>query len=1032
MNRTFNLAEWAILHRPFVTFAMAVIVLAGAWSYSRVGRGEDPPFTVKDMVVQAHWPGATISDTLLQITERIEKKLQEIPDVDHIRSYTTAGQATIAVVLKGSVAPRRVPDIWYQVRKKIDDIRRTFPQGVVGPDFNDEFGDTYSIIYGFTADGFTHREMRDYVENVRSRLLLLQDVKKVDVIGALDERLYLEFSNLQLSGLGLNRTDLIRALQAQNAVTPAGIVRTPQENIQLRVSGGFSSEEDLRRVNFVSNGRLLRLADIGTVTRGYSDPPQPRFRINGQDAIGLGIVMRDGGNVINLGRNVTEAMASIVGDLPIGIEPRLIADQPTVVTGSVDEFMRSLGEALVIVIAISLLSLGLRAGAVVALSIPLVLGVVFVVMDLADIDLQRVSLGALIISLGLLVDDAMITVEMMVRKLEEGWDRVRAATHAYMTTHFPMGTGTLVTAAAFMPIGLAQSAAGEYLFSLFAVVAIALIVSWFVAAIFTPVIGYVLLPDGLQREAHAPEGRMSRAFRQTLLVCMRWRRATVAVAVGAFVLAMLGLILVHRQYFPASDRPELFVDLKLPLNASYAQTEGAATEFDRLLRNDPDIERWSTYVGQGAVRFYLPMLVQLPNNFFAQAVVVAKDLESRKRVQARIERELQAKLPEVVGRVYPLEMGAPVGWPVQYRVSGPEPIQVREIAHKLAAIMADNPQIRNLNYDWIETAKTVQIIVDQDQARLLNLSSESLAQALNMLISGVVVTQIRDGIHLIDVVMRAGEEERLSLATLQTLQVPLPTGLTVPLMQIASIGYGQEYPLIRRRDRMPTLTVQSDVVPGVQPETAVARMRARIDAFSASLPAGYEIAVGGVAEESAKSQRSLMASLPLMAIILLAILMVQLHSFQRMLLVLSVAPLGFSGVVMALLMSGKPLGFVALVGVIALVGMDVRNSVVLMVQIDEEIAAGRKPWDAVVEATVHRFRPILLTAAAAALGMIPIATTVFWGPFAFAVIGGLAVATVLTLLFLPALYVLWFRIKEPAASASEPAPPAALAAAAAE
>jgi multidrug efflux pump subunit AcrB len=1018
MNRIVNLADWAINHRSLVSFAMIVIVVTGAWSYSRLGRGEDPPFTVKDMVIQAHWPGATISDTLQQVTDRIEKKLQEIPNLDYIRSYTTAGQTTVAVVLKGSAPPRTVPETWYQVRKKIDDIRRTFPQGVIGPEFNDEFGDTYSVIYGFTADGFTHRELRDYVEGVRSRLLQVQEVKKVDVIGALNERLYLEFSNLQLSGLGLDRNDLIRALQTQNQVTPAGVVRTPQENIQLRVSGGFSSEDDLRRVNFVSGGRLFRLSDIGSVTRAYSDPPQPKFRVNGQDGIALGIVMREGGNVIALGRHVEEAMTSIIGDLPVGIEPRLMADQPTVVTGSVNEFMRSLAEALMIVMAISFLSLGLRAGAVVALSIPVVLAAVFVIMDFSNIALHRVSLGALIISLGLLVDDAMITVEMMIRKLEEGWDKAKAATYAYMTTHFPMGTGTLVTAAAFLPIGLAQSAAGEYLFSLFAVVAIALIVSWFVAAIFTPLIGFVLLPDTLRRRVGEERGRVIQAFRRVLLVSMRWRRVTVALAVGAFVVAVAGLGLVHRQFFPASDRPELFVDLKLPLNASYETTERAATELDRLLRQDPDIDRWSTYVGQGAVRFYLPMLVQLPNDFFAQAVVVTKGGNARDRVQLRLEKALQENLAHVIGRVYPLEMGAPVGWPIQYRVSGPNTNEIRSIAHSLAAVMAENSLLRNLNFDWIETAKTLQIVVDQDQARLLNLSSAAVAQALNTLISGIVVTQIRDGIHLIDLVMRAGEEERLSLAGLQTLQIPLPSGRTIPLVQVAAVGYGQELPLVRRRDRVPTLTVQSDPIAGVQPETAVAKMQQQIAALNATLPPGYRIERGGVVEESARSQRSLMAVVPLMGILLLSILMIQLHSFQRMFLVLSIAPLGFTGVVMALLLSGKPLGFVALVGVIALVGMDVRNSVVLMVQIDAEIAEGRSPWDAVVEATVHRFRPILLTAAAAALGMIPIATTVFWGPFAFAVIGGLFVATLLTLLFLPALYVMWFRIKEPPPSGS--------------
>jgi multidrug efflux pump subunit AcrB len=764
-------------------------------------------------------------------------------------------------------------------------------------------------------------------------------------------------------------------------------------------------------VNLVSHGQLVRLSDVGTVTRAYADPPQPMFRVNGKPAIALGISMREGGNVLALGDNIKREMASITAGLPIGIEPILVADQPNVVSHAVGDFMRSLEEALVIVIAISFLSLGFRAGAVVALSIPVVLAVVFVFMDLSDIALQRVSLGALIISLGLLVDDAMITVEMMIRKLEEGWTKAKAATYAYMTTHFPMGTGTLVTVAAFLPIGMAQSSAGEYLFSLFAVVAVALIASWFVAAIFTPLLGVVLLSEK-HRSRREPGGVM-RAFREVLLLCMRWRRVTVAVACAAFALAMVGLTFVPRQFFPSADRPELFVDMQLPQNASIVATEKVVSGLERLLRDHPDIERWSTYIGQGAIRFYLPMLVQLPNNSFAQAVVLTKNLDARERMRARIERAFQEQFPEVVGRVYPLEMGMPVGWPVQYRVSGPDTGQVRKIAYQLASLLTQSSDLSNVNFDWIETGKTLRIKVDQDQARLLNLSSESLAQALEIVVSGVTVTQIRDGIHLIDVVMRGPEQERVSLDSLGTLQIPLPNGRTVPLLQVAVIEYGQELPLIRRRDRLPTLNVQADVAPGVQPETAVGKLRSKIAALDATLPAGYKVEVGGVAEESARSQRSLMAEVPLMAILLLAILMVQLHSFRRILLVLSVAPLGFIGVVTALLVTGKPLGFVALVGVIALVGMDVRNSVVLMVQIDAEIAEGRNPWDAVVAATMHRFRPILLTASAAALGMVPIISTVFWGPFAIAVIGGLTVATIMTLTFLPALYVLWFRVKEP-------------------
>lgn len=1021
MIGTFNLSDWAIRHRPLVWFFMIVIVAAGLFSYQRLGRNEDPAFTIKTMVIQAAWPGATITDTLQQITDRIEKKLQETPYLDFIRSYTTPGQATIFVNLLGTTPARSVPDIWYQVRKKVGDIRNALPSGLVGPFFNDEFGDTYGIIYAFTADGFTHRELRDKVETIRSVLLQVPDVSKIDIFGTQDERIYVEFSVQRLAGLGIDRMALIQALQAQNAVTPAGIAQTAEEKILVRVSGGFQSEADLLKVNFVANGRLFRLSDIGTVKRGYADPPQPMFRIDGEPAIGLGISMRDGGDVLALGHNVAKAMHTIRGELPIGIEPRLVAEQPAVVEEAVREFMKALWEAIAIVLAVSFLSLGLRAGAVVACSIPLVLAMVFVAMEIGGIDLQRVSLGALIIALGLLVDDAMITVETMVTRLELGWDKARAATFAYTSTAFPMLTGTLVTVAGFVPIGFARSAAGEYTFSLFAVVAIALVASWFVAVIFAPLIGVTILPAEVKHVQHAEPGRIMRRFRSLLLGAMRWRWLTIAVTIGLFALSLGAMRFVPQQFFPSSDRPELLVDLKLPDNASIYATADAATRLDDLLRGDADIERWSTYVGRGAVRFYLPLNVQLNNDFFAQAVIVTKSLEARDRVLARLEKAIPDQFPGLVGRVYPLEMGPPVGWPVQYRVSGFDPEQVRQIAYRVAQVMAES-QTQKINFDWIETARTLRMKVDQDQARLLGVSSEQLAQALNIVVSGITVTQVRDGIYLIDVVARAGAEDRITPATLRTLQIPLQGGRTVSLMQLASIEYGQELPLIWRRDRKPTLTVQGDVLPGVLPATVVKELAPRIAEINAGLPLGYSVTVGGTEEESAKSQASVAAVVPIMLLLMLTLLMLQLQSFQKLFLVLSVAPLGLIGVVAALLAFGKPLGFVAILGVIALIGMIVRNSVILVDQIDVEIAHGRHAWDAVVEATLHRFRPILLTAAAAILGMIPIAPTVFWGPMAYAIMGGLAVATALTLIFLPALYVAWFRVHEPKREQAEATP----------
>jgi len=705
-------------------------------------------------------------------------------------------------------------------------------------------------------------------------------------------------------------------------------------------------------------------------------------------------------------------MKEITAKLPVGIEPALIADQPVTVEHAVDDFMEALWEAVGIVLAVSLVSLGMRAGAVVALAIPLVLAAVFVAMEVFGIDLQRISLGALIIALGLLVDDAMITVETMVTRLEHGDDKEHAATFAYTSTAFPMLTGTLVTVAGFVPIGFAHSAAGEYTFSIFAVVAIALITSWVVAVLFAPLLGVWLLKK--PRAVHSQEpGPIMRMFRRFLALAMRARWVTILVTLGLFAAALCGMRLVPQQFFPSSDRPELLVDLQLPENASIYATQKVSAAVDKLLNGDPDVDHWSTDVGEGAVRFYLPLNVQLPNDFFAQLVVVTKGIAQRERVKAKLEQALATEFPSVVGRVYPLELGPPVGWPLQYRVSGPEPDQVRAIAFKVAEDLGSTPGASNVNYNWMEPGRTVRIRVDQDQARLLGLSSQELAQAVNRVVSGITATQMRSGIYLVDVLVRASDEQRMSLSTIRTLEVPLSNGRTVPLSQIASVDYGQEYPIVWRRDRRPTVTVQADVAPGVQAATVVQTLAPKIAALNAGLPSGYRIEVGGTVEESSKAQASVAAVLPLMLVLTLTVLMIQLQGFSRLFLVLSVAPLGLIGVVAALLLADKPLGFVALLGVLALTGMIARNSVILIDQIETEKAHGRHPWDAVVEAATHRFRPILLTAAAAILGMIPIAPTIFWGPMAYAIMGGLAVATLLTLVFLPALYVTWFRIRQP-------------------
>jgi multidrug efflux pump subunit AcrB len=1007
----FNLSEWALSNRSITVYLMIIAVLAGIASYFRLGRAEDPTFIIKTMVVSAAWPGATVEETLKQVTERLERKLQETPHLDYLRSFTRAGVTTIFVNLKGSTTAQQVPDVWYHVRKSIGDIRHTLPAGVLGPAFNDDFGDTFGIIYGFTADGFTHRELRDYVEKVRSELLHVADVSKIEILSAQDERIFVEFSTKDLANLGLDRSTLIAALQAQNVVQPAGAVQTETETLQLRVSGAFQSEDDVRNINFVVNGRVLRLADIANVRRGFADPPQPMFRVNGEPAIGLAIAMRDGGDILALGKNLSRAMKRVGADLPVGIEPKLVADQAVTVESAISEFMGSLWQAVAIILFVSFISLGVRPGLVIATAIPLTLAIVFSVMEIVNIDMQRISLGALIIALALMVDDAMTTTDAMLTRLAQGDSKVDAATFAFRNYAVAMLAGTLVTIAGFVPVGFAASSAGEYTFSLFAVVAIALIVSWFVAVLFAPLLGLAILkpPSG---EKKTEPGFVFRTYKAFLTGAIRVRWLTLALTIGMFVVSFLAMPLIPRQFFPSSDRPELLVDLSLPQNASIYASEDIAKRFDAALKDDTDIDRWSTYVGRGAIRFYLPLNVQLPNNFFTQAVIVAKDVPARERLQVKLEKLLANEFPSVVARVYPLELGPPVGWPIQYRISGPEISKVREFSLQLGELIAKNPQTVNINYDWMEPARQLRIRIDQDEARLLGLSSQALANTLNTVISGVAITQVRDDIYLVDVVVRATQDQRVSIDTLRNTAIPLPGGRTVPLSQFATFEYEQEYPLVWRRDRLPTLTVHADLRPGVLPDTVVTALTPDIAAFSKSLPAGYQLAVGGTVEESAKSQASVLAVIPAMLLIMLTVLIFQLRSFQKLFIVLSVAPLGLIGVVLALLSFNRPLGFVAILGVLALLGMITKNAVILIGQIDAERDAGKDILTAVIDASSARFRPIMLTAISTVLGMIPIAPTVFWGPMAFAIMGGLLVATILTLIFLPTLYVTWFSLTD--------------------
>ena len=1007
----FNLSDWALHHRSFVFYLMIVSAIAGFWAYSNLGREEDPPFTIKIMIVKTLWPGATTLETVDQVTDRIEKKLEELPSLDFTRSYTKPGESVVFVSLKDTVAAEAVPDLWYQVRKKISDIKHTFPSGVQGPFFNDEFGDTFSLIYALTSDGFTHREMRDYAEEVRTGLLGVKDVAKVDLIGVQEEKIYLEFSTRQIAALGLDLNALMSSLQAQNAVVPSGGIDAGPERIAIRVSGQFTSEESLRTINFRAGDRFIRLSDIAKVRRTYVDPPTAMFRYNGEPAIGLAVSMTSGGDVLALGEHIKEKVDELTADLPIGLDLNLVADQPHVVEEAVGEFTKSLMEAVAIVLAVSFLALGWRSGVVVAVAIPLVLGITFLAMDYVDISLQRISLGALIIALGLLVDDAMIAVEMMITKMEEGHSREAAATFTYTLTAFPMLTGTLVTIAGFVPVGFAQSSAGEYCFSLFAVIAISLVLSWIVAVLFTPLTGVYLLPKHMK--AHGGTSRIGGWFRASLDRAMRFKFAVLAITAGLFALSLYGMTHVQSEFFPKSDRPELLVDLTLPQSASIHATQEQVGRVEKLLSGDPDVDHWSFYVGQGVVRFYLPLDTQLANDNFAQAVVVTKSWEVRDNVVRRLNKAFETGFEDVMTRVTPLEMGPPVGWPLKFRISGPDPMRTRELSHEFAQVIGRNPDVQNINYDWNEFSKTIRVDVDQDRARQLGISSQQLASSINAVLSGRTITQLIDHTYLVDIVGRALPGERATLDTLRTLNIATASGGSVPLSQIATLSYALEPSKIWRRQREPTITVQADTAPDVEAATVVRELGEAIDAFRAELPPGYAVAIGGTTEDSAKSQKSIFVVFPVMLLLMITILMVQLQSFQRLAMVLLTAPLALIGVAGAMLLADAPMGFVAILGVISLAGMVIRNSVILIAQIDRNIDAGQEPWEAVVDATQHRLRPILLTAAAAILAMIPIAPTVFWGPMAYAIMGGLAVATLLTLVFLPTLYVTWFRISPP-------------------
>ncbi|WP_281688459.1 efflux RND transporter permease subunit [Pseudomonas citronellolis] len=1021
----FNLSAWALQNRPIVLFLMLLLGIAGALSYTKLGQSEDPPFTFKAMVVKTNWPGATAEEVSRQVTERIEKKLMETGDYDRIVSFSRPGESQVTFVAREDFKSRDIPELWYQIRKKVSDIRYTLPQGIQGPFFNDEFGTTFGNIYALSGKGFDYAVLKDYADRIQLQLQRIKDVGKVELVGLQDEKIWIDLSNTKLATLGLPLAAVQKALEEQNAVSATGFFETASDRVQLRVSGRFDSVEDIRQFPIRVGDRTFRIGDVAEVHRGFNDPPAPRMRFMGEDAIGIAVAMKDGGDILVLGKALENEFHRLQQNLPAGMELRKVSDQPAAVREGVGEFVRVLAEALVIVLLVSFFSLGLRTGLVVALSIPLVLAMTFVCMRYFDIGLHKISLGALVLALGLLVDDAIIAVEMMAVKMEQGYDRLKAASFAWTSTAFPMLTGTLVTAAGFLPIATAQSGTGEYTRSLFQVVTIALLVSWVAAVMFVPYLGAKLLPDLAKRHAEKHGGSdkghdpystgFYQHFRRLVEWCVRHNKTVIVLTLLAFVGSIAAFRLIPQQFFPPSVRLELLVDLKLAEGDSLAATAEQVKRLEKLLAEHPGIENYVAYVGTGSPRFYLPLDQQLPAASFAQFVVLAKDLKGREEVRQWLIQRMAEDFPTLRSRISRLENGPPVGYPVQFRVSGEHIQQVRELARKVAAKMRENSHVVNVHLDWEEPSKVIRLNLDQDRARALGVSTQDVSQFLQSSLTGSTVSYYREDNELIEILLRGDARERQDLSQLPSLAIPTNNGRSVALSQVATLEYGFEEGIIWRRNRLPTVTVRADIYDDSLPATLVKQISPTLDPIRAELPDGYLLEVGGTVEDSAKGQNSVNAGIPLFLVVVMTLLMIQLRSFSRMAMVFLTAPLGLIGVTLFLLAFHKPFGFVAMLGTIALAGMIMRNSVILVDQIEQDIAHGLDRWHAIIEATVRRFRPIVLTALAAVLAMIPLSRSAFFGPMAVAIMGGLIVATALTLLFLPALYAAWFRVKkEPA------------------
>ncbi len=1021
---SFNLSEISVKNPAVVLYLIIATALSGTWAYLNLGRAEDPNFTIKTMIIQAAWPGATAGDVQRLVAEPLEKRLQEMAELDYVRTYSRAGQAVLQVQLRDSVRGRAASDAWYQVRKKLGDSRAELPQGVIGPFFNDEYGDVFAAVYMLTGDGATRADLKRQAETLRSALLKIRNASKVVLVGDVPERLYVEISYKKLATLGISPEAIFDAIRQQNTVSAAGAVDTSADRIEVRITGAFKNEDALRSVPIEAGGKTFRLGDLADVKRGYADPPAFLVTHRGKPAVGVAVAMADNANIIEFGKALSETVAEVKPNIPLGIDIEQISDQPRVVEDSVGEFLKSFVEALAIVLIVSFFSLGARAGIVVALSVPLVLAIVFVVMHALGMNLDRITLGALIIALGLLVDDAIIAVEMMVVKMEEGYDRLKAAAFAWTSTAFPMLTGTLVTAAGFLPVGLAKSTAGEYAGNIFWIVGLALVVSWIVAVVFTPYLGTKILKEAAANGAHAHHaynGRVYSALRSLVTWSLKRRWLVIGATAASFAASIAGMAFVQQQFFPTSSRPELFIEVRMPEGSSIEATAKAAAEAESLLAGDPDAVTYTTYVGQGSPRFFLALNPVLPNPSFAITVIMSKDAEARERLKKKLEAAIAAgAVPQARVRIDRLNFGPPVGFPVQFRVIGDDPIKVREIARDVLAVMRTEPRAIDPQLEWNEQVKTITLEVDQDRARAFGLNTASIARTLQTLLSGATISEYREGTELIDIVVRAAGEERLDPGHAGDLTVLTRNGTAVPLSQVATIGYGFEEPILWRRNRELSLSVRADVAPGVQAPTVTKALLPKLQDIRDRLPAGYRIDTGGAVEESAKANIALFKIFPLMLGTMLTILMLQLRNFSKLFLVFSTAPLGLIGAVVALLAFNAPFGFVALLGVIALAGMIMRNTVILVDQIDHDLAAGLAPWEAVVESTVRRARPVVLTALAAILAMIPLSRSVFWGPMALSMMGGLLVATILTLVFLPALYAAWFKVKPAGRAADEP------------